>query len=111
MVKSTTTQERCMKTRAYTMKHKNCVHQCHKSLEEMRSECCGGNCEDCSVECFYDKKGVFCLSFREQCGDAIYSPMYWCTDLWPEKLRVKVPIVTHACEPEDKPDESTGLNV
>ena len=58
----------------------------------------GCDCEDCDIQCKFQARGIYCLTFRELCGDAPYSPMYYGDD--PEKGKEFRPIVKHVCGDE-----------
>ena len=78
----------------YAVKHMNCLHRCvpHILKEKLK----GSDCEDCDIECEFRARRIYCLTFRELCGDAPYSPMYYGDD--PEKGKVMRPIVKHVCD-------------
>ena len=78
----------------YVKKHEDCVHKCVKVIEKSRIKGC--ECEDCNLECYYGGHGIFCLTFRELCGDAPFSPMSW-GDQSPDEVKVIRPIVKHVC--------------
>ena len=78
----------------FAVKHAKCLHRCvpHILKEKMK----GSECEDSDIECEFRSKGIYCLTFREICGDAPYSPMYYGCD--PEKGKVMRPIISHVCD-------------
>ena len=55
----------------------------------------GPDCENCHIECKFGSKGIYCLTFKELCREALYSPMYYGND--PEKGKVMRPIVNDVC--------------
>ena len=79
----------------YENKHEGCFHKCVRIIEKNKMKGC--QCEDCYVECYYSGRGVYCLTFREICGDAPFSPMSW-GDESPDKIKVQRPIVKHVCK-------------
>ena len=78
----------------YAMKHMKCLHRCVPTI--LKEKLKGSNCEDCYIECEFQAKGIYCLTFKELCGDAPYSPMYYGAD--PEKGKVFRPIIKHVCD-------------
>ena len=92
MFKKMSKQERKM----FAVKHVNCLHRCVPTILKQKMNGC--DCEDCGIQCEFRAKGIYCLTFRELCGDAPYSPMYYGDD--PKKGKEFRPIVKHVCDDE-----------
>ena len=58
----------------------------------------GCDCEDCDIQCEFQARGIYCLTFKELCGDASYSQMNYGDDS--KKGKEFRPIVKHVCGDE-----------
>jgi len=90
MFKKMTKQEK----KLYASKHKDCWHRCVPAI--LKEKLKGCECEDCDIQCEFQARGIYCLTFRELCGDAPYSPMYHGSD--PDKGKRFRPIIKHVCD-------------
>ena len=78
----------------FSVKHASCFHRCVPSILKVKMKGCA--CEDCHIDCEYQVRGIFCLTFKELSGDSPYAPMFFGDD--PEKGKVFRPIVKHVCD-------------
>ena len=60
--------------RDYAQEHKRCRHNCTHLIAKFKKECCGREFEDYDIRCYYNGKGVYCLTFCELDGDYPYMP-------------------------------------
>jgi hypothetical protein len=90
------------KIQEYALEHKDCIHECVPIIKQWQEKCCGsticGECEDCDIECHYQGVGIYCLTFREICGDAPYSPMCWDGGISDDNIKVIRKIIHHKCQ-------------
>ena len=89
------------KIQQYALKHKHCTHECVPIIKKWREKCCGSTthegCGDCAIDCHYYGVGVFCLAFREICGDTAYTPMCWDGKIAVDNVKVIRKIIHHKC--------------
>jgi hypothetical protein len=54
-----------------------------------------------TIECHYQGVGIYCLTFREICGDAPYSPMCWDGGVSDDNIKVIRKIFHHKCQDDE----------